>query len=379
MRPSARPLRWWTRSFRRPSHRRAAGALGVGAALRVGAALAFGVGACGGANPTPLVIGGWGGAFDAATRAAYLSGFDAAAGTAARLVDAPGEQFARITAQARAHRIEWDAVDSLEGGAAYRLYREGLLLTLPPALHAQLVRELGAAAVTPFGFAHGAVADVLVCNTARTRACPSGMKAFYDAALYPQPRMVPGIDPIEGSATAEIAKGWRLAETDVNPIDCPSLLEALAQATPAVRAYWRSGAQQLRLMRSGAVDMGLMWSPLAYILRAEGVPLRIEWLGGSFEPRYWAVVRGAPHAAAALRLLAWIAGHPAAEARWAGLAHASVPAPAARARLPASLVAHLADTPANRALLATPNVQWYALYGAELDNEYAHLMRTGRP
>jgi putative spermidine/putrescine transport system substrate-binding protein len=338
------------------------------AVLGVGAALALGLSACGGAAPTPLTIGGWGGQLDAATRAAYLGPFDAAAHVAARFVDAPGEQLARIRAQNDAHRITWDAVDSLDGGAAYRLYHEGLLLTLPAALHARLVRELGAAAVTPFGFAHGGVAEVLVCNTARVRRCPTTMKEFYDGPAYPQSRTFSAIDPIEGSATAEVDKGWRLPETDINPIDPPSLFEILDNLRPYIRVLWHTGAQQLQAMRSGAADMGIVWSNLAYQLRAEGMPLQIQWLGGAAEPRYWAVVRGAPHAAAALRLLGWIAGHPAAQARWAGLTHAAVPSTAARAQLPAALTAQFPE--AHAAQLAPPNLEWYALYGGVLDDEY---------
>jgi putative spermidine/putrescine transport system substrate-binding protein len=346
------------------------GARAVLAACAV-CALALGVAACGSVSPTPLVIGGWGGQLDEATRTAYLNGFDATDHAAARLVDASGEQLARIRAQSEAHKVEWDAVDSLEGGAAYRLYGEGLLLKLPAALHARLQRELGAANVTPFGFAHGGLADVLVCNLARMSSCPASMADFYNASLYPQSRMFSGIDPIEGSATAEFAEGWKLAEININPIDPPSLFEALGHPRAEIRAFWRSGAQQLQLMRSGAADMGLMWSNLAYQLLAEGMRLKINWLGGAYEPRYWAVLKGAPHAREALKLLAWIADHPAAEARWAGIVHASVPNPLARARLPTSLDAQLADNPANRTQLSMPNLEWYALYGGVLDNEYA--------
>jgi putative spermidine/putrescine transport system substrate-binding protein len=349
------------------------------AALGVGGALVLGLSACGGAAPTPLVVGGWGGQLDAATRAAYLGPFDASAHVAARLVDAPGEQLAQIAAQHAAHRIVWDAVDSLDGGAAYRLYRAGLLLTLPAALHARLVHELGAAAVTPFGFAHGGVAEVLVCNTARVRRCPTTMAEFYDGPAYPQPRLFSAIDPIEGSATAEVDKGWRLRETDVNPIDPPSLFEVLDALRPYIRVLWRTGAQQLQALRSGTADVGLMWSNLAYQLRAEGVPLQIAWGGAAAVPRYWAVVRGAPHAAAALRLLAWIAGHPAAQVRWAELAHAAVPSPAARARLPAALTAQFPE--AHAAQLAPPNLEWYALYGGsgELDDEYRNFVADRLP
>jgi len=337
-------------------------------------ALALGAGACGSSGPTRLVVAGWGGQFDEATRTAYLDGFDATAHADTRLVDAPGEQLARIRAQEAAHRVAWDAVDSLDGGAAYRLYHEGLLAKLPPALYARLRRELGAANITPFGFAHGGIADVMVCDTARARRCPERIADFYDIAHFPGTRMLGAIDPLETAATAEVAKGWRITETDVNPIDTPSLFDVFTAVKPAVRAYWRTGAQQLQLMRGGTVDIGLMWSNLAYQLAAAGAPLKIVWAGGAYEPRYWAVLAGAPHARAAFGLLEWIADHPAAEARWAQLTRASVPNPAARAHLPASLVAQLADNPSNRAQTGMPDIEWYSLYGGELDTEFMKMV-----
>jgi putative spermidine/putrescine transport system substrate-binding protein len=337
-------------------------------------ALALGVAACGSGGSTRLVVAGWGGQLDEATRTAYLNEFDAARHADTRLVDAPGEQLARIRAQAEAHKVEWDAVDSLDGGTAYRLYHEGMLSRLPAALYARLRRELGPANVTPFGFAHGGVADVMVCNTARVAHCPGSMTDFYNAGLYPQPHMLSRIDPLQTAATAEVAKGWRISETGVNPIDVLALFDELTSVIPSVRALWHTEAQQLRLMRNGTVTMGLMWSNLAYQLAAEGVPLKVTWLGGAYEPRYWAVLAGAPHAEAAFELLEWIADHPAAEARWAEITHASVPNPAARARLPAALTAHLADYPTNRAQLGMPGIGWYSSHGGELDAEFQDML-----
>jgi putative spermidine/putrescine transport system substrate-binding protein len=338
-------------------------------------ALALGVGACGAGKTATIAIGGWGGVFDEATQRAYLNEFDAAAHVDSRFVDTPGEQLARLETQRTPRTAAWDAVDSLGAGSAYALYAKGRLLKLPAALEARLRRELGAANVTPFGFAHGSHADVIVCNMAKMTSCPATMTQFYEPRPYPQPRTYPGIEPIEAVTTAQIAEGWHRSWTSVNPIDPPSVFEQLYKIRPEIKAFWYSGPQQLQLLRSGEVDLGLMWSDVAYQLLAQGMHLQINWQGGAYEPSYWVVPKDAPDRRDALKLLWWIASHPRGEATWAQLVHSSVPNPAARAALPASLTPQLADNPVNAGKLAVPNFAWYAEYGASLDAEYEDFVR----
>ncbi len=108
-----------------------------GMSRRVFAALAalpvcLGLAACGGSGKsgTTLTIGGWGGVIDEATQKAYLNQFDAENHLTSRFVDAPGVQLARVEAQNMAHQIQWDAVDSLDGGSAFTLYAKGQLAPL---------------------------------------------------------------------------------------------------------------------------------------------------------------------------------------------------------------------------------------------------------
>jgi putative spermidine/putrescine transport system substrate-binding protein len=340
------------------------------------AALALGLSACGGGGKTATIaIGGWGGVFDEATQRAYLNEFDAASHLASRFVDAPGGQLARVEAPRTPRTAAWDAVDSLGAGSAYALYAKGRLLKLPAGLEGRLKRELGAANVTPFGIAHGSHADVIVCNMAVMTSCPATMTQFYEPRLYPQPRMYGGIEPIEAITTAQVAEGWHLSWTSINPIDPPSVFEQLYKIRSLIKAFWYSGAQQLQLMRSGEVDLGLMWSDVAYQLLAQGMHLQINWAGGAYEPSYWVVPRDAPHAQDGLKLLWWIASHPRGEVTWAKLVHGSVPNPLARAALPKSLALQLPENPVHLAQLAVPNFKWYAEYGASLDEEYEGFVR----
>ena len=270
------------------------GALGLLAAL----ALVLGVSACGSSGSkksTALVIGGWGGVIDEATQKSYLNEFDAANHIKSSFVDAPGEQLARVEAQNMAGKVEWDDVDSLDAGSAYTLYAKGQLLTLPAATEEAFKRELGAAKVTPFGFSHGSLGDVIVCNMAKMTTCPTTMAQFYDTKLFPQSRMFGAIEPIEASTTAEVAAGMPITQTATTPLNVPAVIKTLEGLKPKIKAFWQSGEQQQQIMRSGGAEMGIMWSDRAYQLIAQGMHLKINWLDGAYEPSYWAVLKGAPN------------------------------------------------------------------------------------
>jgi putative spermidine/putrescine transport system substrate-binding protein len=339
-------------------------------------ALAIGVSACGSSkSSTAIVIGGWGGIIDQATQQSYLNEFDAANHITSKFVDAPGAQLARVEAQNMAGKVEWDDVDSLDAGSAYTLFAKGQLLTLPAAMQETLKRELGATKVTPFGFSHGSLGDVIVCNMAKMTSCPTTMAQFYNTTLYPQPRMFGGIEPIEASTTAEVAAGMPITQTAATPLDVPAVIKTLEKVKPKIKAFWQSGEQQQQIMRSGEVDMGIMWSDRAYQLIAQGMHLKLNWLGGAYEPSYWAVLKGASQTQEGLKLLSWIASHPRGEAHWANVVHDSVPNPIALSYLPKSISIQLADNPVNLKQLAVPNFNWYAHHGTELDTAYENFLR----
>jgi len=348
-------------------------ALAALALLAGGAAIA----GCGGSGKsgTTLTIGGWGGVIDEATQKAYLNQFDSQTGTKSQFVDAPGVQLARVEAQNAAHQVQWDAVDSLDGGSAFTLYAKGQLLPLPAAQRASFESELGAQKVTPFGFSHGSLGDVIVCNTEKMKSCPSDMAQFYDTKAFPQPRMFGGIEPIEAITTAEVAAGIPIAHTATTPVDVKAVLKTLEALKPYIKVFWQSGDQQQQIIRSGQVPLGIMWSDRAYQLISQGVKLKVVWAGGAYEPSYWAVVKSGHNAALASRLLTFIASHPRSQATWAEIVHDSVPNPRALGYLPASIASQLADNPVNLKQLATPNFTWYAQHSEELNTAYENFLR----
>jgi putative spermidine/putrescine transport system substrate-binding protein len=331
----------------------------------------------GGGSDVTLAVGSWGGASDDGTTGAYLEPFEAESGTGFRMIPAPGEQLARVEAQNRAGSIEWDVLDGVAGDGAYVLAERGYLEDLPPDVKSQLEDALGAERVTPFGFAHGNIANVIVCNMDRVERCPKDMEEFYDVQRFPQDRMFAGIAPIMAVTTAEVAAGVPRSETSTTAVDMDRAFEALDSLKPRIRVFWESGDQQEQVMRSGAADMGIMWSNRAHRLKTTGMNLQINWNGAAYEPSYWTVLKGAPNSDEAFDLLSWIATHPDAQAKWAEVVGSSVPNERAFDSLPDKLIEDFVDQPENYEQIAVPNFEWYAKNTKRLDDRYRDFVRGG--
>jgi putative spermidine/putrescine transport system substrate-binding protein len=346
-------------------------------AVLVALAVCLVVAACGGSSKgtTTLTIGGWGGVIDEATQKSYLNQFDSENHVKSQFVDAPGVQLARVEAQNSAHQVQWDAVDSLDGGSAFTLYAKGQLDPLPASQKATFEKELGAQKVTAFGFSHGSLGDVIVCNMDKMKSCPTTMAQFYDTKAFPQQRMFGGIEPIEAITIAEVAAGMPISQTATTPVNVKAVIKTLEGLKPQIKVFWQSGEQQQQIMRSGEVPLGIMWSDRAYQLISQGVKLKVVWMDGAYEPSYWAVLKGAHNSATASKLLGFIASHPKGEAKWAEIVHDSVPNPLALTYLPSSIGSQLADNPANLKQLATPNFLWYAQHSNELNTAYENFLR----
>jgi putative spermidine/putrescine transport system substrate-binding protein len=329
----------------------------------------------GGSNAT-LTVGSWGGVLDEAIQDAYLDPFEADGGAAGRTVAAPGVHVARIEAQNQAGEVEWDLVDPA-GDAAFILNQKGYLAELPDDLRSTLEDEMGPERVTSFGFAHGNIANVIVCNMERMKTCPRNMEEFYDVERFPQRRTFAGIGPMLAATTAQVASGVSRDETAETPLDLDATFGQLERIKPKIEVFWQSGDQQEQVFRSGGADMGIIWSNRAYRLRESGMDVEINWTDGAYEPGYWAVLEGAPNEDEAFDLLEWIGTHPQAQAEWAEAVGSSVSHPEAFDALPKPLVEESADNPENFELLAIPNFEWYSENTKELDDRYRDFVRGG--
>lgn len=323
----------------------------------------------------PLVVGGWGSSYDKATTDFYANPFAAQGGAKVQFDDASGTQVARLTAQSRANHVTWDMIDSVAGADGFLLAHQGLLEPLPSAMKAGLTKTLGAGKVSDFGFTMGNLSYAIVCNMDKMKVCPKTMAEFFDAQRFPQTRELPSAAPLEVLTMAQVANGTPASSTSTTPLDTKAAFAKLAAIKPKVKAFWDSGDQSEQVLRTGEVDMGLIWSGRAYRLKDQGSHLQINTAGGGYEPGYWTVVKGAAHKAEAFKFMQWIAEHPAAQAKWSKVLDYSVPNPKALDLLPAASARRLPDYPANFAKLAVPNFAWYATHAQEVNSQWQNYIR----
>lgn len=345
------------------------------------ASLAMVLVACGGGDDSsgdgsgPLVVGGWGGAFNTATQKNFADPFEADGGPAIQFVDAPGTQIARLEAQNRANKVEWDVVDSLQGAESFVAYDKDLLEPLPADLKSKFEKTLGKEKVSDFGYTMANLGNVIVCNMDKMDTCPKDMTEFYDVDQFPQDRMLPGFGPLYLATGATIANGTPAAETATTDIDVDAVFSKLDELRPKVKVFWESGDQQEQVIRSGEVDMGIMWSGRANRLIQDGVNLKMVWAGGVYEPGYMVVPKGAPNKEQAFDFLEWIANHPAEQAEWSQEMDYSVPNPKALEMMPAESAAQLADNPKNLEQMGVPNWDWYVENADELNQRFADFLK----
>jgi putative spermidine/putrescine transport system substrate-binding protein len=324
----------------------------------------------------PLTIGGWGGSYDKATTTYYLKPFEADRGPASRFVDASGTQVARLQAQKKANRIQWDLVDSISGADGFMAYKLGLLEPLPAELKAKLVKTLGEGKVSDFGFTMGNLGNAVTCNMEAMKACPATPAEFFDPQKFPQERSIKGFGPLETVTLAMEATGVPASETKSTPVDLDKAFGLLDKIKSKIKTEWQSGDEGNQLLRGGEVQMGVFWTGrIAQLERESGMKIQTVLDGAVYEPGYWAVVKGAPNKDAAFALLEWIADHPEQQAKWSQELQYSIPNPEALKFMPADAAAKLVDAPENFAKLAVPNYDWYVDNADALNTRWQNWLK----
>lgn len=314
-----------------------------------------------------LVIASWGGRFTEATQKNLVDPFEQETGIDVQIVDAPGTQFTQLKAQRDAGKMQWDVMDSLNGGDAYVIDAAGLLEPLTSEQSSTYAEELGADKVSDFGYNFSTLAYVVVCAKTVER-CPTTVPEFFDVNAFPGTRAFPGSSPGPTTGLLAAAAGEEL------PVDVDQLVQPLRALKPHVKVFYTSGDQQEQLIRQGEVDMSIMYSGRAYNLQDSGTPVTINW-SGVYDPGFTAQVKDAPHPEAARKFMDWVAAHPKAQAAWAEQMLYSVPSPQALEELPTSVAERLADYPANYQGLAKQDFPWYVANKQQIDTTLNQIIQ----
>jgi putative spermidine/putrescine transport system substrate-binding protein len=245
----------------------------------------------------------YGGAFQAAQRAAYFKPFEALCGV--KVIESEGPDIAKVKAMVDTHNIEYD-VGEFDRGDIINLqnkgdYWETIDYSLFDTAHIPAVyRYQYAVDMLPYS-------QILAYRTdAFNGTKPTGWKDFWDLQKFPGPRtMMSGTGGLVPELEfAEIAAGTPAEK--VYPIDIKAAYASLAKVKSAVVKWWEAGAIPAQMLNDKDAVMGTAWNGRIAAIQASGAPVDIVWNEGTLKRDCWAIPKGAANLTNAQKFSAFI-------------------------------------------------------------------------
>lgn len=306
-----------------------------------------------------VVIRTTGGVFEQALKRNFFDPFTRATGVRVIPVAASaGEMLARTAAMQAAGRVEWDIIspqyDDLPNLAHF-------LEDLSTCSAMPAVAEHGVAeACGRYGVLYLTGAEVLAYDP---RAFPNGAPQrwadFWDLQRFPGRRALSNTgSPWSNLIHALIADGVKPAE--LFPLDLDRAFRKLDQIKPHIAVWWRTGDQSQQIFRSGDVVMGKMWSGRAFATKRAGASLAWTYNESVADFGAWAIVKGAPHAAAARAFIDFYMRNPEAHAAFGREMGYATSSRAAQSLLTAEEKRDLVASPETFAAIVHIDAPWLA-------------------
>ncbi|NBC97338.1 MAG: extracellular solute-binding protein [Deinococcus-Thermus bacterium] len=331
-----------------------------------------------------LTVASWGGAYEAAQRAALIDPYEAATGLDVDLVTYAGTAEAVAT---RAAAEGWDVVDMLADQALAACAAGTLLGLSPDALLGQAAMadfapvKPGACAIPQNVYARVMAYD----DGAYPGVKPTRIQDFFDTTAFPGKRAV--------QKSPDGLLEWALLAEGVPPAQVYDLLSTdrglgLAfRRLDAIRdhiVWWEDPAEPVRLLRSGEAAMAAGFNGRFFTAAEAGAPISIVWDGRLIGTEVWAIpaTTDAPDAA---RDFVAFAVEPAQMAR---LSERIPYGPARRSAFPriglnpetgTPMRAHLPNAPQHGPRALVRDSRWYANTESLRQRRFRAWLEAGDP
>ncbi|WP_285018914.1 extracellular solute-binding protein [Novosphingobium sp. fls2-241-R2A-195] len=189
---------------------------------------------------------------------------------------------------------------------------------------------------------------------------PAGWAAMWDTARHPGERMLGSGLMGQMAATFEIALlADGVSPERLYPLDWDRAIRALRRLRPSVARYWLSSGDALQMLNEQNVVIGNIWNGPVDTPEARDAGSLYTWNQGILQGGYWAIPRGAPNHANALRFMAF-ALRPDRQAHFASLIGYSPANQRAFVLLPPGRTAHLPTAPQNLTRQIMQDDEWWA-------------------
>ncbi|GAA3578710.1 ABC transporter substrate-binding protein [Gibbsiella greigii] len=250
-----------------------------------------------------LNFASWGGAYQKAISQAWLAPFSQETGIS--VVEDTDPQVSKLKAMQDTHTVQWDVVT--ENGS--RLVR-GIKLGVFEKITPQMVNQdhVIPGARNDYGVPSEIFSTLIGFSTAAFpdgKPQPKTFADFWNVEKFPGKRTLQD-EPATVIEAALIADGVKPEEV-YNVLNTPQGVDrAMAQIEkikPYVAMWWKNGAQPVQALASGEVQMALGWNGRFQAGIDSGLPIKMSWDNAVAQVGYFALVKGAPHRDAAIKLM----------------------------------------------------------------------------
>ena len=319
------------------------------------------------AHAEELTVISFGGANGKAQVKAYYEPYSKATGTKIVPVDYNGEM-AKVKAMVDGKNISWDVVE-VETPELLRGCEEGLFEKID-------IKQVG----NPADFVKGSVSEcgvgifvwstVIAYNADKIKGEPKSWADFWDVKKFPGKRGL--------RKGAKYTLEFALLADGVAPADVYKVLgtpagvdrafKKLDQIKPFIQ-WWEAGAQPPQLLASGDLVMSSAYNGRIDAAQKEGKNLKIVWNGSIYDVDSWAIPKGAPKKAEAMKFISF-ASKPENQKVYSGEIAYGPTNSKAIALIDAKTAAKLPTAPANLKGAFAMNIPFWVDKGEELEQRF---------
>ncbi|HLI10001.1 MAG TPA: ABC transporter substrate-binding protein [Alphaproteobacteria bacterium] len=213
---------------------------------------------------------------------------------------------ADLRLKVKAGAVTWDVVASGSGSAA-RAGAEGILDKLDYKVIN--VSDFYPGLAQPYCVGGDVFSTVMAWNTKTYgNKGPQSWADFWDVKKFPGKRAyrksVAGA--LEPALMADGVPPDKVYEVLSSPGGIARAIKKIKELKPYIAVWWSSGAEQAQLMKDGEVDMITGWNGRFDVAAKDGAKVAYTFNQALLDYDCYAVPKGAPHAALAMKFLAEI-------------------------------------------------------------------------
>jgi putative spermidine/putrescine transport system substrate-binding protein len=246
-----------------------------------------------------LRIAGYGGTAQDAQRKAYYEPYGRLSGV--NVKDFAGADINKVKAMVETGNVEWDVVQ-LGRSTVRNLMKHGDYFE---KIDYDLVDTANIDPIYRYEYALDMLvwAEVMAYRTdAFKGAAPVGWTDFWDTKKFPGDRALGGAGP----STPELEFALMAAGVPADklyPIDIDKAFDSYDKIKASVVKWWETGAVPVQMLTDKEVVATSVWNGRMAAIQAAGVPAAVSWPQGLLKRDCWAVPKGAPNKANAMKFI----------------------------------------------------------------------------